>query len=858
MTIYVQVAFTIVLLPVFIRYKSACMSCFGRWHNNWTSQAVYNSNRTMLKNFLLISFRNIRQNKGASLLNILCLALGMATCLFIFHYVRYELNFEAFHEKAAQLCRVETHTKKLGDVINQDALSLLQAGKQLTADYEEVTAYAQLSPYSENGTAFFKKASADSTKGNLFVDKIYFGSASIFDLFSIDLLEGDAKALSTPYTVFLAESVAKELLEDGENLRMLLGEKLTRQSGQTSLPPLRIAGIYEDLPANTHLRFDVLVSIAEKGNDMAMRSTESTYNYVLLRDHSAFESVNASLAETDFDTGFYDTVEKRWWLKPIESIHLSAKVSNEPGTNTNVLFLTFLVIVGFIILSLACTNYVNNAIINSIDRAKEVGIRKLAGISPKQLFLAFLGEAMLINVLAGILGIGLFLLGLRSVTTFTDIIYPVTFDLGILLSSVLFLSLLIIIGTLLSGIYPATLLLSLKPIDALKGKMYLMHSSQSAKGSKVMRILLIFQLTMSIIFISAVYVVQQQLSYMNANSKKPFELNVTGKFPGLSGVNDLYSDQAHRYIEGVKGGSSLVWVDVSNLYNGQIMQIEKIKSLYQAEVDTVGVEEDFLLHVIDQRYWQDSSRIFLAGENFSRILGRDFDKVILNEAALKAIGFNEPMEALDTKLGRYNGYLYVKGIVADDDPTPKVYVTGWRYPTYFQMTITSLGSSAERVNGALTTMRSLWDKQFPHFYFLDRKLEDQGAMEQSLLQMFFFFTFLVVSIACLGIFGLCSFTAIKRTKEIGIRKILGANTAHILLILVLDFMRLMFYSSVVAIPLIIWGAREWLVNYAQRVYLPPWFVGVPILIMSAVAISIIIKQCWPTSVLNPIRALEQD
>lgn len=814
----------------------------------------------MLRNFLLISYRNIRRNKGASLLNIFSLALGMATCLFISNYVYYELSFDGFYEHADEIYRVETNTYELSDIKNRDAYSSFTAGQQLADQFDEVTASTALVPYSENGTAFFRLIRKDSSERKIFIPSAYFAEPSLLQFFTVDFIAGnDEQALEGPNSLILSTSMARSIFGQEVDLTSLVGRPLSHPSGDLEKPDLVITGIFRDLPANTHLHFDALVSVQAYPGDLALSSFESTYSYVMIPDGNVDE-INDQLADRKEPVAADGTIEKQLSLQPIRDIHLSSKISNEPGTNANLLFITFLAVIGLIILTLACTNFVNNAIINSIDRAREIGIRKLAGILPHQLLGTLLAESLLINSFAGLLGLGFFSLGLQSLITFSDISYPISLNATTIWVSLAFLVLLIILSTLLSGIYPATLLISLKPVEALKGKAQVINSRQSARGSKVMRVLLIFQLCMSIIFISAVYVVQQQLSYMRQNDRQPFELNVTAKFGGLSGVNDIYARSSARFLSGVNQSSGVDVRKISNLYNGQIKLTREIKSLYLQGVDTLGVAEPFLLHVIDHSYWQQSPEVFVSGTNFSTVFGLDYNGVIINESAMRAIGFTQADEAIGRELARFNGYLYVKGVVKNETPDerPMVYVTGYRYPTYFDLSLTTLGSSAESINGTLYTTQGKLESQFPWLYFIDRKFEDQSLMEQNLLKLFYIFTFLAVSIACLGIFGLSSFTAIKRTKEIGIRKILGARVSHILMILIFDFLQLMFYGSIIAIPVVIFGAREWLTNYATRITLNPLFVTVPIVVMSLIAVSIIIKQCWRTSVLNPIQALEQN
>lgn len=259
--------------------------------------------------------------------------------------------------------------------------------------------------------------------------------------------------------------------------------------------------------------------------------------------------------------------------------------------------------------------------------------------------------------------------------------------------------------------------------------------------------------------------------------------------------------------------------------------------------DSSTHNENFLLSLVDYSYWADDTSLFISGTNFSTKFGEDFNGVIVNESALRAMNFSNADSAIGKLVGKYNSMLSIKGVIknnATEDP-PMVYVTGFRYPTYFDILLNVQGSTAEKINTALDKLTADLQYDLPNFYFITRNFESQSQQEKSLLNLFVFFTGIAVFVACMGVYSLSAFTAQKRTKEMGLRKILGANVNQILFILIYDFMRLIFFGSIISIPLIVFGIRSWLSNYTYRIDLQPLLLVIPILTMTVIAISIIVR-----------------
>ncbi|OEK01844.1 hypothetical protein BFP97_10100 [Roseivirga sp. 4D4] len=774
----------------------------------------------------------------------------------------FENSYDSFHAKSDRIYRLETDTYFRQEIIKTNAFTKYRSGKGIEARFPEVLETTRLVPFSENGTAFLFSKDEDALDRTTYLEKAYFSESTFFDIFTLEWIDKvQGLPLLKPNEVVVSEETALKLFPKKMSLgKSILGEEIrTRTTGQ-SKESWSIAGIFKAPPKNSHLVFGALFSLHDKDYLLNSESLPNTYTYLLVDDNYTYKMFQSSLVDMAKLSEFSHIEQDFLSLRALTDIHTATKVSNDPGQSANKTFILFLIVMGMIILILASTNYINGSIINSIERSKEIGVRKLVGIQPRQLVINVLTESTCINLIAGLIAFFLFIFGIRVVNVFTTIEYPNALDFLAILRSSLILLVLVVFAALVSGYYPASLLVNLKPIEALKGKTQVVSSKQSAKGSRVMRVLLIFQLTMSVIFISGLYIVQQQLAHVKEKDNKSFRMNLTAKFPGLTGANDMFAEQSEGYIRSLLNKGQVESAYISNLFNGQVKMKQKIKPLYQVGGDTTRLTDSFDLYVIDYHYFDGLDSKFLAGKNFSKRFGFDYNGVIVNEAALAAMRFNSPDSSINKKVRPYNGPLVVKGVIKNDsiNDIPTVYVTGLRYPTYIDMTFITRGSSAEKLNEAVNLARQTWNQQFQGIYFLTRKYEEQNAMEKNLVRLFFFFTLLAVFIASLGIFGLSSFTAMKRTKEIGIRKILGANVSQILYVLIYDFLRLMFIGSAIAIPLVIYGAREWLDNYAFRINLHPGFALGPVIGMSLLAITIIVRRCWNTSIQSPIKALSTE
>lgn len=815
----------------------------------------------MFRSYLLISFRSIWKKKGVAIINLLCLALGMATALFIFNYARHEFSFDQYHDRSESIYRLETDTYFRQEVRKTDALTTFKIAPQLIAEQDQLGSFARATPFSENGSAFVYHKTAGNSDIVTFVDMAYYADNYLIDLFTLKHNSTLEEPLGAANTVIISEELASKICEDYlENIECILGKSIyTRQMGG-SQEEWTITGVFQELPSNTHLKFDALFSNIQNLNFFNASNELNTYSYVKASNEFDIFNFNQSILDKEQLSLFSYLDQDFVSLRPISEIHLSPNVSNAPEESTKKSFIIFMMITGVIILLLTSTNFINSSIIRSIERSKEVGIRRLVGIHPKQLLINILLESFLFNLIAAVIGFGLFLLAFSFTSTLSDLNYPQYLSNETFRICISILGGLIVLSTIASAYYPAKMLMELRPVEALKGSSQVVHSGQSNKGSMVMRGLLIFQLTISIIFIAGMYIVQEQLTYVKENDVRTFRMNLQAKFPGLTGATDLYAEMAEMFMnESInKGRFREIWA--SSTYKGQITSRQRIKGLRPIGADTSIHVPDFNLFVIDYKLFMGLDNQFLEGRNFTQRFGFDYDGAIVNEAALNAMGLDITDNVIGTKIGPYNGFLKIIGIYPNESENeePRIYVTGYRYPVYFNINVNTAGNSAEKLRAVVAgTERALHD-QFGNTYVITRKYDKQFTFEAALVKLFYFFTVLAVLISALGIYALASFTAIKRTKEIGIRKILGARISQILFILSADFMKLMVVGSAISLPIVFLIARRWLDDYAYRIDLGLQLFLLPVIAMSLLSLVIVIRQCWNTSILSPLSSLRAE
>ncbi|MEO6845128.1 MAG: ABC transporter permease, partial [Ginsengibacter sp.] len=788
----------------------------------------------MIRSYFTTAWRNLLRNKIYSAINILGLALGMTACFFIFQYVNFEKSYDRFNTNAPNIYRVPiSYSGSLSDappsVTNYAAL-----GPALKRDFPEVVDVVRMLSYKSFSKSNYMSYQEGEQKKAFFENNIYFADSSFFNVFSYPLIRGDKRhCLSDLNAIVISESMAKKYFGTQDPIN-----KILVSNGKF---PIKVTGVFADIPGNSHLKFDALVPLGPALKEWKQEDNwgwDAFYTYVLLAPGTDVKKVEAKfpalidkylgndMKEMNFRIYFH--------LQPITDIHLKSHYIDEAEVNGDEKEVFFLSVIGVFILLIAWTNYINLSTAKSMERAKEVGIRKVSGAAKKQLIIQFLIESLMINLLA--LVITVFIIT-QTTPLFNQLVgknISVAFftrGMGSHPSFWLWVAVIFLSGSLLVGAYPAFILSSFNPVRVLKGLIIKSNTKLSLR-----RALLSFQFFLSIILIAATLVVFAQLNFMRKGDlgyKKDqiLVVKITSAFTDSTHAAKLnyFKQEVLRQFSSVKNISYTAEVPGGNINNHQYVR--------RAEQDVQHKIPTFI-YQIDHEFANTYQIPFVAGSNLSvedssEVLSRNgmgvfgMDKglkVLVNEELVKTLGFTSAREAVNQRITFYSGngeyYATIKGVVKNfhqrslkEAYEPILFF----YPSYnnwgWDNVSLNINTGAVGLNKSLSGIESLFKKTFPgkpfQFFFLDDFFNSQYLSDQRLGNVFGVFALLAIIVACLGLLGLSAFVIKMRTKEIGIRKILGASLSAILVLVSKDFIKLVLLSALVAVPVIYWAASEW-------------------------------------------------
>ncbi len=813
----------------------------------------------MFKNYLTIAYRNLLKNKVFSLINILGLAIGMAACLLILQYVSFELSYDDFRKP--NIYRLVEYSYQDGEMMSSRAQTTPAIAPAMKRDLPEVVSAARV----VHTKPLMSDPVMQIDDRSFHEDKIYFADSSFLELFSYHMLQGDSeKALTQPNSVVISATMAHKYFPNQEALNQML----IFHQGERGKIPLTVTGIFEDIRANSHLHTDFLISF----NTIPWNLDEvwdwgNFYNYIALSSDSNPESVEAKIPdflkkylgdyiEEARKTGFTFDLD----LQPIQNIHLDSDLQAEAEVNGSRRLVEFLTIVAFFILLIAWINYLNLTTTKSIERAKEIGIRKVVGSTRSQLIRQLMTEALLINLLAMGLAFTFSQLLSPAFRNFSGSNFGFTFHptlgWGALL---LFLS-----GTLLAGLYPAFVLTGYQPVKVLKGK--IQHAKQ---GLILRRSLVIFQFAASIALIIGTLAVQQQLTFMRQQDLGlSLKQTLIVKGPGMK--DSTYQSYMTYFKNEAKQLPSVQQVVVSSNVPGQ--EVSWGRSFYlpanpenEQGANIIAVDEDFL-DLYDVK--------FLSGRNFSESFSTDKDAVIFNESAIRLLGFENPESAIgQTVIWHEDDQNHLSKViigVVDNfhqqslkkEIKPLIFALKRYIDAHWAGEYYSLKLNTKNYPAAMKQIRENWKQAFPNspfdYFFLDDFFNAQYHADQQFGKIFSLFTSLAIFIACLGLFGLSSYMTLQRTKEIGIRKVLGASLQDIIKLLTQEFIKVIGVASLIILPIAYLAIHHWLENYAYRMYIPWWLLVLPVLLVWFLAMLTISFQTLKAALANPIESLRYE
>jgi len=807
----------------------------------------------MIKNYFKIAWRNLMRHKVYSGINIFGLAIGIASCLLILQYVSYELSYENFQVNKDRIYRVQQDRYDNGKLSTQWAAGAFGVGNAFKNAIPDIEDYVKVVS-NDNVTT-------EVQNQPLKIEQVFFASSSFFNIFTYPLLAGDKNtALKEPNTAALSETTARKIF----GTTNVIGKRL-ELNGNSSYS---ITAVFKDAPDNTQLKPNLLLSYAtfvKMTTDSSGNGPETAWEwdgcltYLLLRKNAnpaAVEKKFAPIAEkfvgADMKKFNAAVVYK---LQPLTDIHLHSHYMMEPGQTGDAKTVYLLLGIAFFIVIIAWVNYINLATARAITRAREVGVRKAIGSRRKQLIFQFLSESAVMNAIALVLAILIIMIAIHGFNTLSG--QKLSFTLFIKYQFWLSLAAIFITGVFLSGLYPAFVLSGFKPAEVLKGNM------AGTKQSNILRkSLVVFQFAASLFLLIGTVTVYRQIQFMR---KQSLGINITQTLVvnrPVVGIDSTYSKKMAAFKNELSQNTAIKDVTVSTAIPGEPV------GWNAGGIKLVGADENtqkqYRVIGVDYDYMKAFDLKLIAGRVFSKSFGGDDSAVIFNRKAIEQLGFNQPEEALSKRIDFWGRKYTIIGVTENfhqqslqDAYEPLILrlipdVNGY-------LSVKTTGANAGKI---INVVKAGWDKFFPgntfDYFFLDEHFNDQYKADQRFGRVFGLFTGLAILVACMGLFGLASFTTLQRTKEIGIRKVLGASVSNILKLLYREFAMLLLIAFVIASPLAWLAISNWLQGYAFRINVHWMYFLLPFLAIVVIALITVSFQSIKAAMANPVNSLRSE
>ena len=801
----------------------------------------------MFRNYFKISIRNLYKQKLYAAINIGGLAVGLSCFILIFLFVQHEHSYDRTYENANRIYRVnyQYQPDQLHRYPGMEyyAYTPTKMGPTLMQEIPEVAAATTI----DKQTALF-----GLDKEDRFLEHGFLADSHFLDVFSYDFIVGNPKtALDNPQTIVLTETLANKIFGNEDPL----GKTVIYQNGnffgaravEQNENPYTVTGVIKDPPGNISFQFTFIGSIlSNKGYAKAINSSSwglnSKFSFIALSDEidpQVFERKMAGVLDK------YTEEDEKYVLQPLTEIYLQTNVNDELGLHGNPRYIYLVSAIAVIVLLLACANYMNLAIARSVNRAREVGLRKVVGAIRRQLIFQFLGESVLITILALLIALGLTKLFLPVFGNVIERSIELNFTENALLIPTLFV--LIMVVGLISGSYPALYMSSLRPFQVLKGKI-----ENRAKGFNLQRSLIVLQYVVSIILVIGSIVVYRQLQFIQNKElgyDKDHIITIASRDNNVSDKFDVICDEL--------------------LQNPQVTAVTKSGQLptdiggrsilRKDENDSIGDETFVYRSLVYYDFLEVFGIQLVAGRDFSRETKSDMSNVcMINQTAAKALGWT-PEEAIAEEYGD----LPVIGVVKDfhmhslhEPIQPLILILEYRRGTKI-----SLKVRPERIPETIAFVENTFKKHSPYpleYSFLDDRFDELYKSEMKMGEIFGFFTVLSILIASLGIFGMAAFSTGQRTKEIGIRKVMGASVRSIMLLLSKDFLILVIVAFFIALPFAWYAIYQWLQDFAYKINIDWWIFALSGLLVLIIAYVAIGYQSVKAAFINPVDSLRSE
>lgn len=830
-----------------------------------TNPLVMNNSSGLISNYTKIAIRNLLKDKTHALISILGLSLGITTAVLLIQFNKFEESYDKFHAKSDQVFRIRNDVKSQasGEITGTRATTFFAAHPTVSIEIPEVV----------NSTHIREVEGVIGYGENSFKEEdVLVTTASFFEIFSFEILIGNPKDLDKTRTVFISESLAKKLFATKDPIGKQIEYDDIRIGGHFELT---VAGVFEDISENSHIKAEMLMSIAELKSYIRENQTfgpvltlenakwrwNEFYTYIETQKGAnkqiVSEKINALYAkyrrEWDDRLGRSQIVS----LQPLTTIHLESDLFAELDTPGSKDLVLFFYLVTLLILLIAWINYVNMATAKAMNRGREVGIRKVLGAFRKQLVFQFLFESLLINTLAIVFSIGLLVLIVPSFELFIGKnVFDQFFELKMFWSLFGFS---IFIGALLSGIYPALVLSSFQPSKVLKVSFkYTGHGVWLRKG------LVVLQFIFAIFLLSGATAIQSQLNFMiNHDPGVSIDHSLIINTPVFATRDSTYFNKINSLKSSFDQIRGINEYAISSLIPG-------ITNRWRGSCGLVNDSDQesplFSRLSASHEYVDLYNMNLIAGRNFNDEMKGDRQVALLNRKGAQSLGFSNPEEILEKRvlfpgnqqfrvIGVVENF-YQNGMLTDFEPM------AIQLDTLDAGNYLSVKVKKDGIRETLSAIEKEFGRIFPNspfdYFFLDKKFNDQYNSDQKFQQIFNYFTFIAIFIACLGLLGLSSFFMSQKKKEVTVRKVLGASVTEIIKLLLKEYAWLILIAGGVSIPLAYFVIDSWLNNYVFRININILMFLFPVILLSLIVTLTISNQTWKTATTNPTDHLKSE
>jgi putative ABC transport system permease protein len=803
----------------------------------------------MLKNYLKIAFRSLLKHRSIAFINIFGLSIGFAVCLLILLFVRDEISYDRYNAQAASIYRV------VKDFVNDDGSRLPDA----TTPPALAPAMQREIPEVEHVTRIFPGW------GNKFLmrygdkrfieEKVFRVDSSFFDVFSFPFVEGDAhSAFKELNSILITASTAKKYFGDADPMHKVIS---------TDFGEMMVTGVLKDVPEASHIHFDFLISVRKfSGNIDGRWGWYNFYTYVKLKPNvqvaGLTPKIQALYKKNDKDG------KNIFYTQALTDIHLGSDLKWEIGPNGNILYVYAFSIIGLFVIAIACINYINLSTAKSALRAKEIGIRKVSGAFRGLLVRQFLMESIVTVLIAFLLGVFLARVALPAI----NVLVQKNLSLDILLTPLWLLGALaaIVVVGLIAGLYPALYLSAIKPVWVLKG----VKLTEAGSVFSLRKVLVVFQFTISISLIVGTGIVLQQIHYiqnarLGLNKDQVMIISDAGNLSRSRRESLLHEFVAMKGIDkaatcnGVVGGQN--WTTNMKLkgsVNGQLVNFLDISYDY---LDVLGIT------IKEGRNFSAEFSADTASDGAPGTKERLTGGVILNEKAVKDLGISEPAIGKLVSTGTDGDttyYLKIVGVARDfhfasfkSEIKPFAFMLNNGWQDNFTIKVSAAG-----LLNTIADLQKKWTVYSPdrpfRYSFLDDTFSKLYKSDQRFNQVLLYLTILAIAIGCLGLFGLTAFMIERRTREIGIRKVVGASAGSIVVLLSGDFVKLVLLAILIASPIAWYAMDRWLQNFAYRVRIEWWIYILAGALAVLIALATIGAQAIKAALTNPVKSLRAD